>query len=287
VALAVLCAALVHRRTPPPIIPFIAHVDHQLRPESAAEAESVRQLASLLDVPFLHRAVSVKPSGQGVSAAAREARYAALEAMASEVNASIVATAHHVGDQAETLLLAMARGTGVQGVLGMLPTRDLGRGIQLVRPLLSASREDLRELLEQSNVSWVEDPGNDDLDSPRACIRHEILPRLEALYPGATRHIAGLPDAIRPEICTQADAPAVRWSRTSLAELEPSSRRAIVRRSAIELDPSVQATPRRTWDAVAVAIASEALEVRRHVLSDTLQVVVDSKEVVLRYEPIA
>ena len=286
VALAVLAAALKHRRSPSVIDPVIAHVDHQLRAESGAEAEGVRCLAELLDLPFKHATVSVTSSGHGVAAAAREARYDALESMALAVGASWVATAHHATDQAETLLLALARGTGVQGLLGMQPTRPLGGSVHLVRPLLETSREDLRAVLERANVAWVEDPTNADASSPRACIRHDVLPRLEAIYPGATRHLAGLPAVLRPELASPEVPNAERWSRSYLASLEPAARHTVVREGALRLDPSVRATPRRLWEAVAHSIGGSTSVVRRHVLSESIAVIVNSKEVVLHHEPV-
>lgn len=286
VGLAVLAAALKHRRNPSIIDPVIAHVDHQLRAESGAEADGVRSLAAMLGLPFEHANVSVVSSGNGVAAAAREARYDALESIAVSVGASWVATAHHATDQAETLLLALARGTGVQGLLGMRPSRPLSDGVDLVRPLLESSRADVRALLEKAEVTWVEDPTNADRSSPRACIRHDVLPRLEAIYPGATEHLAGVPGALRPELVAPEAPNAQRWSRSYLASLEPVARQALVREGAIRLDPSVRATPRRLWEAVAHSIGSSASDVRRHAVSDSIAVVVNSKEVVLHHEPV-
>ena len=120
----------------------VATVDHGLRREAAGEARMVAGLCRRLGVP--HETLPVEVAGDGgPQAAARDARYAALEGWAIAAGAGALATAHHVDDQAETVLLRMARGAGVAGLAGVRPLRRLASGLALVRPLLGWRRAEL------------------------------------------------------------------------------------------------------------------------------------------------
>ena len=173
VALAALAAAVSRRRSPAAIDPVIGHVDHGLRPESVQEAHLVRHIAEMLELPSVQRRVHVESDGDGIAAAARDARYAALLDMANEVQATAVLTAHHAEDQAETVVLAMARGSGIGGLAGMPFARTLGGEVALVRPLLTVRHAELASLVHECGLRSCQDPGNKDPRSPRAIARHE------------------------------------------------------------------------------------------------------------------
>jgi len=164
----------------------VGHVDHGLRPESASDAEQVRELAARLGVPFLLSRVQVgKVKELGLEAAAREARYEALLELAREASASLVATAHTRRDQAETLLLRLIRGAGPSALAGIRERRTLGDGVDVVRPLLGVSREATEAYCRAHQIGFLHDPHNADPARARARLRAlwpallELNPRLE------------------------------------------------------------------------------------------------------------
>lgn len=184
--LAALCA-LPRRRRPRGGLRAI-HVDHGLQAASRAWARECRRLAIALDVPLAVRRVAVvAPRGTSLEAAAREARYAALARLLRE--GEVLLTAHHLEDQAETVLLQLLRGAGLAGLAAMPVQAPLGRGV-LLRPLLELPREALRAYVTHRQLAWIEDPMNADPRFDRAFVRAELLARLAARWPGAPRAIA-------------------------------------------------------------------------------------------------
>src|SRR5947199_289960 len=127
-----------------------AHVDHGLRGvEGAAEADAVAALAARLGVPFVGQSVAV-PAGPDLEARARRARYRALARVAAEVGAGRIVTGHTQDDQVETVLLRLLRGAGRRGLGAMRPARG-----RLLRPLLAATRADVRRFLGERGVGAV------------------------------------------------------------------------------------------------------------------------------------
>lgn len=164
-----------------------AVVDHGLQDGSAEVAVSVAgRLRNLgLDARVL-RAPEVPDAGQGLEARAREARYAALESFRVERGASAILTGHTLDDQAETVLLGLARGAGARSLAGM-PAR---RGA-ILRPLLGITREHTRASCIAQNLEVWDDPMNDDRAFARVRARHEVLPVLEReLGPGIAAALA-------------------------------------------------------------------------------------------------
>lgn len=151
----------------------VATVDHGLRPEAAAEAAFVAGVCAGLRVP--HRVLPWRGwDGQGnLQARARDARMALLAGWAREVGADAVALGHTLDDQAETVLLRLARGSGVDGLSGMAEEREQG-GIRWVRPLLGLRRKELRDFLRAEGRVWVDDPSNDDLRYDRVKARRAL-----------------------------------------------------------------------------------------------------------------
>jgi tRNA(Ile)-lysidine synthase len=138
-------------------------VDHRLQTQSAAEARRVAELCGKLAVPHSTLTVSWRqPPSSNLQAQAREARYALLAKWAEERRLTGLATAHHRDDQAETLLMRLARGSGVGGLAGIQPARPLNEGVLLVRPLLGWRREDLRRIVVDAGIQPVDDPTNSD-----------------------------------------------------------------------------------------------------------------------------
>ena len=273
--LAVLAAAVSQKRTPAVIDPIIAHIDHGLRAESLAEAGMVERLADRIALPFLQRRVKVEPSGNGVAAAARDARYAALTEMAREQDAAAVLCAHHADDQAETILLGLARGTGVAGLRGMPAVRRLAPGIVLARPMLQTPGSELVELCAACGLETCHDPGNADPASPRAVVRHEVLPVLNRIHAGAAGRIA----AVAAELAVDEESISrTRWSRASLASLSAAVRASTIRKAAITLDPAASSCPRSHWHAIAEMITARTTESRTVAITSLVDVHVGSKD---------
>ncbi|HJT96837.1 MAG TPA: tRNA lysidine(34) synthetase TilS, partial [Rhodanobacteraceae bacterium] len=147
------------------------HVDHGLHADSAAWADHCRTFAATLAVPLDVVRVAVGTTrGQGLEAAARNARYAAFEAALAP--GELVALAHHRDDQTETVLLKLLRGAGPEGLAGMRALRPLGPG-HLWRPLLDVPRDALRDYAQMHGLAFLDDPSNADTRHARNFLRAE------------------------------------------------------------------------------------------------------------------
>lgn len=152
--------------TPQPVF-VVATVDHGLRPGSAEEAAVVARAAEAAG--FQHHILTIadKPDGEFSQAWARGARYRALTGLARSLDARRIAivTAHTCDDQAETVLMRLARGSGIDGLGGMRPVTTIAnygdRQIDLVRPLLNVPRAALASMLRSQKLDWIEDPSNE------------------------------------------------------------------------------------------------------------------------------
>jgi tRNA(Ile)-lysidine synthase len=173
---------------------LLAHgVDHGLRREAARELDQAEQFAAKLGVAFTRSKVKLKAGGN-IQHRARELRYAALEAAAERAKATLLATAHHADDRAETVLLRLLRGAGPEG-LAALPAR----AGQRIRPLIRVTRADIVAHAERHRIPSSEDPSNSDGRFLRSRVRHELLPLLEQLSPGVRAHLNALADALAVE----------------------------------------------------------------------------------------
>ena len=168
------------------------HVDHQLRPESGADALHCAALSSALGAGFESLKVSVAPGN--VQASARLARYRALRGEAARVGSTRIATGHTSSDQAETVVLRLLRGAGARG-LGAIPPR---RGA-LVRPLIDRSREEVLGYLGDRGLAFLEDPTNRTPRYLRNRVRAEVMPLLRALSPRVERVLSRAADLLRAD----------------------------------------------------------------------------------------
>lgn len=149
-----------------------ATVDHGLRPESAAEAAMVADLCETLGVP--HRILVadwIRSPTSNIQAEARAMRYRLLNDWAIERGLSAVATAHHADDQAETLLMRLARGAGVGGLGGTRKRRALSEDVMLMRPLLGWRKAELAAVVDSAGIEAVDDPANRDPKHDRSRTR--------------------------------------------------------------------------------------------------------------------
>lgn len=161
----------------------IAHCNFKLRGEdSEADEQFVRTLAVQNDIPFYTLAFETKTYASenriSIQMAARDLRYAWFEKIRKENNYHFIATAHHKNDVAETMLINLAKGTGLAGLHGIKP--KLGK---LIRPLLGLTRLDVESFIEDNNISYREDQSNADIKYVRNKIRHQVIPELEQINP--------------------------------------------------------------------------------------------------------
>ncbi len=169
----------------------VAHIVHDLRPERQAYADrdAVRVLAESLRLPFCEDSVAVRGEPGNLEANAAAARYEALRVLAQDRDIPFIATAHHADDQLETLLLRLARGSGVAGLRGIAPVRSLG-SVKLIRPMLEIGRDQGRAFCCECGFDWREDATNADISRARSAIRHTVLPALLAAEPRALKGAA-------------------------------------------------------------------------------------------------
>lgn len=162
----------------------VAHLNHGVRGDAARrDAEFVRDLALSLGLPVdVGQWAPVRPGH--FEADARRARYAWLQNVAAARGASVLAVGHTRDDQAETILHRIIRGTGPRGLAGMPSKRLLSDDprVFLIRPLLSVSRADLGDYLQELGQTFLDDATNVDLAYTRARLRHDLLPKLARDY---------------------------------------------------------------------------------------------------------
>lgn len=161
----------------------IAHCNFNLRAEESTRDEHfVKMLAAAMDVPFYVTHFNTKKFASlnkiSTQMAARELRYQWFEMIREKHRYHLIATAHHLTDVVETLLLNLARGTGISGLHGILPKRG-----HLIRPILFLSRPRIDELTEQLHLDYVEDSSNKNGDYARNKVRLNILPVLRKINP--------------------------------------------------------------------------------------------------------
>ncbi len=168
---------------------FAAHLNHGIRGENADRDERFCEaLCEKLDIPIATAREDVpslaKARGQSLEQAAREVRYAFLERARLSFDANVIATAHHAGDQAETVLMHLIRGSGLSGLCGMQPRNGL-----IIHPMLGVNREEILRFLAERGADYCEDETNADSEPLRNRIRNELMPLLETYNPGVVQSL--------------------------------------------------------------------------------------------------
>jgi len=184
VLLNVLASLRKHLRAPLSAI----HIDHALQSGSTAWAEHCRSECERLEIDLCSLVVDASAGpGESPEAAARDARYRAIAETLGP--GTMLLTAHHRDDQAETLLLQLLRGAGVEGLAAMSAVRNWNQGWH-ARPLLEIHRQAIRDWAVARQLHWIDDPSNAASIADRNYLRHHVMPRLVSRWPGAVESIA-------------------------------------------------------------------------------------------------
>jgi len=164
------------------------HINHGLMPQANQWTDHCRQICGSLGVKFSCESVTVsRVHAQGLEAAAREARYVALSKYLQPD--SVLLTAHHQDDQAETMLLQLLRGAGVPGLAAMPKATEFAMG-KLIRPFLDIPRKDIKSYAQRLRLEWIEDQSNLDEQFSRNFLRKNVLPVLKQRWPEMNRQLA-------------------------------------------------------------------------------------------------
>lgn len=167
------------------------HVHHGLSPHADLWAAFAQETAATWGVPCRVEYVEVVGRAEfGLEAAARHARYAVFERQ----DCDVLLLAQHRNDQAETVLLNALRGSGLDGLSAMPAARTLASGVELLRPLLAETRQSLLDYANHHDLRWVEDESNADLAYDRNFLRHQVLPGVQQVFPGALAALARVAD---------------------------------------------------------------------------------------------
>lgn len=172
------------------------YVDHGIRDDSHQDLDVIRRLCKTLEIRLVVRRVDVRAHASreklSLETAARNLRYAVLRELAADCDATHLAVGHTADDQTETVLMHALRGAGIMGLVGMAPLEG-----DVFRPLLRVTRAQVEHYCREHALSVVLDPSNNDPAFTRNRVRHELLPLMESIYPGARAALGRLAEAAR------------------------------------------------------------------------------------------
>ncbi|MBQ4642398.1 MAG: tRNA lysidine(34) synthetase TilS [Oscillospiraceae bacterium] len=198
-----------------------AHFNHHLRgEESQRDAEFVERFCRDYNIDFVCGQDYVKSGPKGLEAAAREARYAFFSTLPGKV-----ATAHTADDNAETVLMHLVRGTGLKGLGGICPVRE-----NLIRPMLTVTRQEVLAFLEEYSIPYVEDSSNREDVFLRNRLRHHVMPLLQRENTCLSENLSAMAMRLRQ------DAQALDWAAAeqytdsveALKTMEPAIRNRVL-----------------------------------------------------------
>lgn len=237
----VLLHLLRHISITRPLTLQVAHLDHQIRSESSADAAFVRRMCDRWQLPCVieccHVPALAEQGGISLEMAGRQARRDFLQRVACHCGADVIALGHHQDDQVETFLLRLVRGSGVSGLAAMATKSE-----RWWRPLLASSRQQIADYAQQHGLSWVEDVSNQDRHFVRNRLRHDVVPQLKLLNPRFAERIQEVSiqiqaeedywqlqvDDLFPGLVTT-DSDGLRLSRTALLQCHPALRLRLLR----------------------------------------------------------
>ncbi|MEM7622486.1 MAG: tRNA lysidine(34) synthetase TilS [Planctomycetota bacterium] len=174
----------------------VFHAVHDMRacPAVLSDRDAAKRLATDLGLTFFEAEARGAEEPGNIEQNLRERRYDTVERIACEHAFPFVATGHHADDQAETVLMRLLRGAGPRGLRGILPRRELGRGVVAVRPMLTIPRIEAERVCEAAGWQWCDDPTNRDIARVRSQIRHRVMPVLRDVRWDAAEKLSGLAD---------------------------------------------------------------------------------------------
>lgn len=288
----------------------LGHVVHDMRPEAEthADRDAVRALAQRFDLPFFEATASVRLKPGNPEAIARRERYQALARLALEARCPFVATAHHADDQFETLLMALMRGAGPKGLRGIAPVRLLlspphtltpspPHPLTLIRPMLHCTHAEAVAACAAAGITWREDATNTDTTRLRAALRHQVLPLLKQLKPESPRRAADTAELMREAAAiieysvdalfdqgTRGADGSLIWPRGLLRSESVFTIGEVIRRALRGITGGKHADrhPFRVLEQAAHTIRSESTEPKRFKLGNGLDVLIDTRGVVIR-----
>jgi tRNA(Ile)-lysidine synthase len=212
----------------------LLHINHLLRGEESyrdenfarnfAQKYSLELFVERVDVPSL-----AKKRGGNIEATAREERYRLFEEVRKREGFDLVATAHHLGDLVETIILWLTRGTGLEGLLGFEPMEG-----KIVRPFYLATRQEIEDFAKKQAIEWVEDSTNYDLSLARNRIRHRVVPELKAINPNLEESVLRMREILKEEnellekLVQTALLRVKEEGREGFLKLEPALQRRVV-----------------------------------------------------------
>ena len=158
-------------------------VNHGFRPEADSELDLAESLATSIGIPFkrIRLRIDVKP-GDSLQSVAREKRYEALFGAAKEYGTNYIVTAHHKHDLAETIMIRLLRGSGIDGLKVMPVVKDIG-DYKIFRPLLKVDKEMILKELNHFKIKWAEDPSNQKEEYFRVWVRNNLFPMIKEKSP--------------------------------------------------------------------------------------------------------
>jgi tRNA(Ile)-lysidine synthase len=212
----------------------LLHINHLLRGEesyrdenfarSFAQKYSLELFVERVDVPSL-----AKKRGGNIEATAREERYRLFEEVRKREGFDLVATAHHLGDLVETIILWLTRGTGLEGLLGFEPVEG-----NIIRPFYLATRQEIEDFAKKQAIEWVEDSTNYDLSLARNRIRHRVVPELKTINPNLEESVLRMREILKEEnellekLVQTALLKVKEEGREGFLKLEPALQRRVV-----------------------------------------------------------
>jgi tRNA(Ile)-lysidine synthase len=212
----------------------LLHINHLLRGEESyrdenfarnfAQKYSLELFVERVDVPSL-----AKKRGGNIEATAREERYRLFEEVRKREGFDLVATAHHLGDLVETIILWLTRGTGLEGLLGFEPVEG-----NIIRPFYLATRQEIEDFAKKQAIEWVEDSTNYDLSLARNRIRHRVVPELKAINPNLEESVLRMREILKEEnellekLLQTALLKVKEEGREGFLKLEPALQRRVV-----------------------------------------------------------
>jgi tRNA(Ile)-lysidine synthase len=244
----------------------IGHVNHNLRgDQSDADADFVRDVAADLGLSVQMDSVEVtgyaQKTRQSIETAARVLRLHALAEQCRAADCDAIATAHHMDDQAETILHRLMRGTGYRGLCGIRPSSSL-QGVRFIRPMLNVSRGEIERYCGQCRIRWRNDATNRSTEPTRNRIRHVLMPALRADFPTVTESLNALSQVCRTmqgrieghasELLKQAVATrgpnGLSLHRHMLADCTPAVFYEVLRETLIEMNIGLRDYTQRHFD---------------------------------------